>query len=132
LQFFLGEPSLMAPAYRFQSTALGFALGLYLVREAVRVLQQKPSKGMEWETLREHFPTLLESVMAFDRTADQLLAAITVACLEPTVKPVVPALFIALFIGLQNRPEDLKRELPDLAGEAPGPFFAPRRRCQSC
>jgi hypothetical protein len=62
--------------------------------------------------------------MAFDQTADQLLAAITVACLEPTLPAVVPRLFIQLFIGLQNRPESLKSEFVGLAVEAPRPFFA--------
>ncbi len=79
-QFFLGETARMAPTYRFQSSALGFALGLYLVHEALQVLQ-KTRKGSELDALREHFAILLEPVMPSIRRP--------INCSQPSLLPVL-------------------------------------------
>jgi hypothetical protein len=122
-QFFRSDPGMFAPSYLFQSSALGFALGLYLVQEAVRV-HRTAKRANRREALREHFAVLLEPVMAFDQTADQLLAAITVACLEPSTPALVRQVLLEQFIGLQNRPELLQPEFEGLATHAPELFFA--------
>jgi hypothetical protein len=122
-QFFRSDSSFLAPAYVFQSSALGFALGLYLVQEALRILRAA-KKGIERETLREHFAVLLEPVIAFDQTADQLLAAVTVACLESSTPAIIRECLIEQFICLQNRPELLRREFQGLGPQAPRAFFS--------
>ncbi|HEY0993719.1 MAG TPA: TIR domain-containing protein [Kofleriaceae bacterium] len=123
-RFFEEVPGGFAQRYVFRSTSLGFALGLYVVRQAERIADQLRTAPAERPALlKEELASLLEPVMDFDQTADQMLAASTVVCLGEYPQLLRTAILDA-FIELRNRPEVLRAEFEALAIDAPEGFAA--------
>lgn len=111
-----------AHRYVFRSAALGFALGLYVVRQLQdQIVQIRGDDDQRTRQLREVLDALLEPVADFDHTAGQMLAASTVACVS-NVHRVVRKVVLDGFLRLRNKPEALRPEFEALATDAPEAF----------
>lgn len=119
--FFRDVPSVTNARYIFRSDALKLALGLFLLEEVQRI-ESSCQTDCILDELREHLDSLLQPVMDFDQTADQLLAAITVACVNKAASKLVRVVLLERFIRLRNRPEELKSEYVALAADSPNSF----------
>lgn len=117
-------PLVMGRQYVFRRASLAFALGIHLIAELLAFYQKKrlATKRNADLLVSEDLAVRLEPVMDFDQTAGQMLAAATIACLDPGVPSVVRKAVILAFIGLRNRPEALRPELEALAVDAPQAF----------
>ena len=120
-RFFADDLYVPASGYVFRKESLAFALGLYLVGdlvEQVRTLRSEATVNI----LHERLAVLLEPVFDFDQTADQLMAAVTIACRDPDVTGEVRITLLEQLLELRNRPQALKFALSALALEAPETF----------
>lgn len=93
-RFFVPLPG-DATRYRIESEGLSLALGLAIldvINSAVR----------NEKNLDEAMATVIEPVMALDKTSDALFAALTVACLDTQHPEETGITILAGFAGLQN------------------------------
>lgn len=96
-----------APCYVLRNESLDFALGLYLIQELTPTMCERGSE-LTLEHLRERLASLLEPVFEFDRTADQVMAALTCACRDGQV---------AFFREKRSTGTALEVKTPAAAGE---------------
>ena len=99
----------------FRRESLGLALGLFLVADLAEFARTiGGAAAHKHGFLREHLLARLEPVMDFDQTADQLLAAVTVACCDRAVDSDIAGALIDTFVQLHNRPDELRPEFQGL------------------
>ena len=121
-RFFDADPRTPSETYLFRKESLAFALGLFLVEELKRLRQER----LDLVHLRERLDSLLEPVLDFDQTADQVMAALTIACRDR--EDLFAGLFLDQFLALRNQPYRMKPVLCGIAVQAPAVFCAGAER----
>ena len=122
-KFLTEVPDAFHTQYIFRRNAAGFALGLYVVYAVHGWAQSSLKEGQALEQeLREKLATWLEPVADFDQTAGQMLAAVTIACLDEHISELERRLVIESFTTLRNRPDALYLEFCAIGIEAPRSF----------
>ncbi|WP_124415624.1 hypothetical protein [Pseudomonas sp. R4-35-07] len=86
-----------ASKYEIKLEGLNLALALYLVEQLERELRNQRDP-------REKLATILEPISALDETAEVVLLATQIACLDEETSPRVRSALIEKFVSLQNLP----------------------------
>ena len=121
-RFFDVDPRTPSETYLFRSESLAFALGLFLIEELKRLRRDRLGPSH----MRERLDSLLEPVLDFDQTADQVMAALTIVCRDG--EQLFAGLLLDQFLVLRNRPYRMKAILCGLAVQAPSVFCAGAER----
>lgn len=114
-RFFLpleGDPT----RYRLQEDGLTLALGFAILDELRAALRNN-------RDLAEALRVILEPASALDRTADVVLAALTVSCLDEDSPQAIGAAIASAFAELQNPNPDHFPAFAALAGKRPAVFM---------
>lgn len=102
--------------YTVREEGLDLALGLALLDE----LRKAQRNGRD---LSERLAVLTEPIVALDRTAEALLAALTVACVSDEIADDIGAAVLMEFVSLQNPPDDAPGAMVALARYRPHVFL---------
>ncbi|WP_156527609.1 hypothetical protein [Bradyrhizobium stylosanthis] len=114
-----GDPT----RYRLDENGLTLALGFAVLDELRAALRNN-------RDLADALGIMLEPVSALDRTADVVLAALTVACLDENCPTEIGAAIVGAFAELQNPNTDHFPAFAALAGKRPEAFMqAAQRLC---
>lgn len=97
-----------AHRYTLRDQGLTYALGLAVVDELRGALRNQ-------RDVHETLKAVLEPVAALDQTADAILAALTVACLDSQVPEQIGVVLLGGFVQLQNLDEAQFRSFTELA-----------------
>jgi len=109
--------------YKIDDDGLTLALGFAVLDE----LRKACRNGHD---LAEALHTMVEPISALDRTADAILAALTVACLDEGYSVDIGAAIVGAFAELQNPNADEFSAFAALAAKRPGVFMdAAHRIC---
>jgi hypothetical protein len=109
--------------YRLDEDGLTLALGFAVLDELHAARRNK-------RDLSDALEAMLEPVSALDRTADVVLAALTVACLDEDCPAEIGAAIAGVFTDLQNPSADHFPAFASLVGKRPEAFLqAAQRLC---
>lgn len=102
--------------YTISEDGLSLALGFAIIDALTRALRNG-------RNLNETFETTIEPLATLDRTAEIVLAALTIACLKEDCPPEVGVTIVRAFARLQNPSADAFPQFASLAGQQPTPFL---------
>jgi len=101
--------------YTLEKPGLALALGFAIIDE-LRIANRNS------RDLHEKLKTVLEPVEALDQTAEAVLAALTIACLDDTVNETIGAAVLAGFTHMQNPDGSKLAAFIELGYRRPGVF----------
>jgi len=102
--------------YEIREDGLALALGLWLVSALRKEVRNNRDPA-------ERLGTILEPVLALDRTAEAVYSALLVATLEGDCPITATAALIQTYVLLQNLPENGRAPFESLAKRAPAAFL---------